>query len=1033
MSSRSLLSPRNVSLAAVCIQSTALAIVLHLSQSQSKPGQQPYKASSAVLITELGKLFLSFLLALRDTVRERRLLRRPVHNLPSPELYASGEEVHQGDLYKDDPYDVVPPYTPVAKPLPRNSLTTSFNNLRRRSSALIPSLSITFEGKPVDPSQEKTKLRFPELATFAWPRPSLSPVLDEKEASPELLQLKSDEPVLWKRRNETIAGLLYTDVFGSDWWKMALPAVLFAIQNNLIYVAARNLSVPVFQITFQLKTLITALAAVLMLGRRLSITQWISLVVLGLGVATMQIGAMYAKSGTSHAHAKASESVTTSYVTGISSILVSCICSAVAATYFELCVKRPVSRQDRSYAGLREAKPASLWVRNIQLSLFSTAIGLVVAFVQANPGHWNAATSLSLELDDPMAHWYDPVVRTATGFFLGFQPMAWLVIFLQTVGGLLIAVAIKKADNVAKGFALAVSIVFTFLLSVILFDFKLSPPSVLGGLAVVGSTLLFEIDDSVIRGLVTGGRLDPYRKPVIKGYHYVLLVVLGVTFFAALMPSRRFSVTTAAWDLVASGVEAVHHGSPHMPTIAIADMDSINNLMVKGAGQCGWSTRPHRETTWSAYGAPKPAENNYPYWITTQDQYSLDDILTTRFKDYQGHVPLLGQSAPDFIYLPVLSQLYSNPWNCDNVDLADAIRQTTAYIRQIVASVGPTSYPRIILPVATIRSNLERELFTPELMEEIKDSVVMVSIENAPKSYKEGMKYMIDVPYPTPFHLSELGTPEFSTAPPRDEKTAIGDIFLDRSRPYLVHYAAAASHPWGGPSSDPFNGFALRAALHKTFADFVASPPADTTTQVRFDNIDNPYDGAQDLNRIHEGMASSVFCPMPAGDSPSRRAIYEAVLLGCIPVIFREKSYGRLFPSTSVINDVSRYMVYIDENDVLDGESVISRLETISPREIRRMQRHLKAIAPRMQWALPSKELWFPVPGANLGDAPQWNRTESMAEKSRMVQVPDAFSTLLHELDVLKNGEWVAGIARDTRRGKVAQHFGAWGGDAPQR
>jgi hypothetical protein len=40
--------------------------------------------------------------------------------------------------------------------------------------------------------------------------------------------------------------------------------------------------------------------------------------------------------------------------------------------------------------------------------------------------------------------------------------------------------------------------------------------------------------------------------------------------------------------------------------------------------------------------------------------------------------------------------------------------------------------------------------------------------------------------------------------------------------------------------------------------------------------------------------ASSTKSLMPAGDSPSRRAFYEAIQLGCIPVIFREKSYGRV-------------------------------------------------------------------------------------------------------------------------------------------
>ncbi|KPV77036.1 uncharacterized protein RHOBADRAFT_34497, partial [Rhodotorula graminis WP1] len=257
-----------------------------------------------------------------------------------------------------------------------------------------------------------------------------------------------------------VVRMLWEDVFGGDWWKMAVPAVLFALQNNLIYVAARNLSVPVFQITFQLKTVVTAITAVAMLGRRLTAVQWATLVSLGLGVATMQLGAIHAKAKEHGAHPAAStESM--NYVAGISAVLVSCFSSAIAATYFELVIKRQ--------------PPASLWVRNIQLSLFSSVIGLVVVLFQASH------------------HWYDPVVRAGEGFFEGFSgnPMAWAVIFLQTVGGLLIAVAIKHADNIAKGFALSISIVFTFLLSVILFNFELSTPSVLGATVVVASTLLF--------------------------------------------------------------------------------------------------------------------------------------------------------------------------------------------------------------------------------------------------------------------------------------------------------------------------------------------------------------------------------------------------------------------------------------------------------------------------------------------------------------------------------------------------------------
>lgn len=156
----------------------------------------------------------------------------------------------------------------------------------------------------------------------------------------------------------------------------------------------------------------------------------------------MQIGSLYAKAGDSHAHSKAADAESMDYFTGISAVLISSCCSAVAATYFELVIKRRAKPDGRlavpNSTGSRDAKPASLWIRNIQLSLFSTLLGVAVVLVQANPTHWGGATSLSLEMDDPMLHWYDPVVRTASGFFVGFHAWTWFVILLQTVGGLLI-------------------------------------------------------------------------------------------------------------------------------------------------------------------------------------------------------------------------------------------------------------------------------------------------------------------------------------------------------------------------------------------------------------------------------------------------------------------------------------------------------------------------------------------------------------------------------------------------------------------
>jgi UDP-sugar transporter A1/2/3 len=53
---------------------------------------------------------------------------------------------------------------------------------------------------------------------------------------------------------------LYASVFYGDGWKLAIPAVLYTLQNSLQYVAVSNLDAVHFQILYQLKVWIYCLA-----------------------------------------------------------------------------------------------------------------------------------------------------------------------------------------------------------------------------------------------------------------------------------------------------------------------------------------------------------------------------------------------------------------------------------------------------------------------------------------------------------------------------------------------------------------------------------------------------------------------------------------------------------------------------------------------------------------------------------------------------------------------------------------------------
>lgn len=173
--------------------------------------------------------------------------------------------------------------------------------------------------------------------------------------------------------------------------------------------------------------------------------------------------------------------------------------------------------------------------------------------------------------------------------------------------------------------------------------------------------------------------------------------------------------------------------------------------------------------------------------------------------------------------------------------------------------------------------------------------------------------------------------------------------------------------------------------------------------------IDNPVDGFSNMDLAHKNMQRAIFCPQPPGDSPSRRGFYDAVQNGCIPVIFREFSYKRLFPASPEM-DSDLFTVFIPEQDLIDSEGydLITRLSLIPAEEIRRKQEHLRQIGRKLQWGMPSYRKSFPLVAAP--NAPKIRSAKRIFDE-------DAFGMVLKELDTIKKGEWEPrrGIDADKR------------------
>ncbi|KAG0242986.1 hypothetical protein BGX31_011389 [Mortierella sp. GBA43] len=260
--------------------------------------------------------------------------------------------------------------------------------------------------------------------------------------------------------------------------KMLVPSGLYALQNNLLYIALSNLEAATFQVTYQMKILSTAIFSVAMLNKRLTRQKWLSLCLLMVGVTLVQLQNVGSSKGPmvidtvdedgdpefldvpSDNMADAMNQMTDGLdddeptqnpVIGLLAVLTSCVSSGFAGCYFEKIIKGTES---------------DMWVRNLQLGLS----GALFSF---------------------MAMFYDRQKIYEGGMFQGYTLITWIVVINQALGGLLVAIVVKYADNILKGFATSLSIIISGLISVYFFDFEPSFQFQLGALVVIFATYMY--------------------------------------------------------------------------------------------------------------------------------------------------------------------------------------------------------------------------------------------------------------------------------------------------------------------------------------------------------------------------------------------------------------------------------------------------------------------------------------------------------------------------------------------------------------
>lgn len=239
------------------------------------------------------------------------------------------------------------------------------------------------------------------------------------------------------------------ELISKDGIRLIIPAILYLIQNNLIFFALSNLSVPVYQITNQGKLLTTAIFSRIFLGKKIRFMQYVAITILGMGVAIANLA------DTNEGETQVFEKKNQKTSIGFVAMFICCFTSSLAGVYFEYVLKNDSTSN------------ASVHTRNFQLSFWSFSFGVILILCKD----------------------HDDIVQN--GVFHGFNWIVTLAVLCQALVGLVVSLMLLYANAVLKGFAIAIAAIISSVISMFLFKTHLAPNFYLGAGMVVTAVRLY--------------------------------------------------------------------------------------------------------------------------------------------------------------------------------------------------------------------------------------------------------------------------------------------------------------------------------------------------------------------------------------------------------------------------------------------------------------------------------------------------------------------------------------------------------------
>mmetsp|Transcript_18594 Transcript_18594/g.51926 ORF Transcript_18594/g.51926 Transcript_18594/m.51926 type:complete len:347 (-) Transcript_18594:186-1226(-) len=242
--------------------------------------------------------------------------------------------------------------------------------------------------------------------------------------------------------------------------KLLPTALLFAVQNQLLFEALHNLDPAVYQALSQLKILWAGVFSVILLGKSLSQIQWVALVLLACGASLVQL-----ESGMCGGKGSV---VAGDPVRGFVAVVIACVTSGLAGCYTELMLK---------------THRMPMWLQSAQVALASAFI----LSVTLQSKRWLAASDAGgappRELTD------------------GFIPLTWGVVAIISLGGLTVVAVLRYADNLLKGISMVFSLLLSGFVSLLMFQTEIGIVFCVAAVVICCSVFLYQASPTTVSAI----------------------------------------------------------------------------------------------------------------------------------------------------------------------------------------------------------------------------------------------------------------------------------------------------------------------------------------------------------------------------------------------------------------------------------------------------------------------------------------------------------------------------------------------------